>query len=480
MVLAGREQSGRLQLVIVEGTLQAVLAVQNVSHLAYVAHAWILYQRGVLIVGTVVWHGPSCSQPRTTDVLRFAQVGQGNDVAGVGSGACLVGYPHLYALDGDATGYGGQGAHVLVVGVAEMVCQIEVAVLFVVRYLYLVGCGVGTSTARHALAGRLLLAEDGLQFQFAELHVGAQTEQAAHTWHKAHVGRHGNVASLHQFYYLVLLALVLQFQVLRIVVKGGIRVVVQVHVHLVAHLGIDGHVYLHVEVQTEGTSAAGGKCGVVRGLHVGAYFQFCRTLGLDVHAAGAEYLFSRAQGEAHVGEVELAVALGKEEFLIALPVVLRYALAQAPVHVLLGGHHHWRGEVTGCGKQVQTLVVDGQETAQLHVSGVLVVTRCRLAGGGLGHGLALLGILGLAVTLHEGRSHLVCPVLLVVGNLGLQVVWVLEVGGAVLYVFGSFRGGSADGISRLLFLCGIVFLLVIALPGRSFLCVGARNKKRYM
>ena len=157
---------------------------------------------------------------------------------------------------------------------------------------------------------------------------------------------------------------------------------------------------------------------------------------------------------------------------------MRYALAQTPVHVLLGGHQNWRGEVTGCGKQVQTLVVDGQETAQLHVSGVLVVTRCRLAGGGLGRGLALLGILGLAVTLHEGRAHLVCPVLLVVGDLGLQVVGVLKVGGTVLYVIGGFRGGTADGISRLLFLRGIVLLLVGALSGGSLLCVGARNKKR--
>ena len=85
--------------------------------------------------------------PGTAYVLRFAQVGKGYDIAGVGGGAGLVGHPHLYTLDGHTAGYGGQGAHVLVIGVAEMVCQIEVTVLLIVRNFNLVGSGIGTSAA---------------------------------------------------------------------------------------------------------------------------------------------------------------------------------------------------------------------------------------------------------------------------------------------------------------------------------------------
>ena len=386
----------------------------------------------------------SVALPGTAYVLRFAQVGKGYYVAGVGSGACLVGHPHLYSLYGNTAGYGGQGAHVLVVGVAEMVCQIEVAVLLIVRNPNLVGSGIGTSAARDTLAGRLLLTEDGLQFQFAELHVGAQTEQTAHARHKPHVGRHGDVAGFHQFDYLILLAVVFQFQVLLVVVEGGVRVVVQAHVHLVAHLGIYGHVYLHVEVQTEGAASAGSKGGVVRRLHVAAYLQFCRTLCLDLHTTGTEYLFCRTQREAHVGEVELVVALCLEEFLVALPVVLCHTLAQAPVHVFLGSHQHRWGKVTGCSAQCQAVCVGRQETAQLHVGGVLVVTALG-CGGLVGSGLFFLRLLVLALFIlaHQDCTHLVCSVLLVVCHFGLQVIGILKVGGTVLYVFSGFGGGAA-------------------------------------
>ena len=72
------------------------------------------------------------------------------------------------------------------------------------------------------------------------------------------------------------------------------------------------------------------------------------------------------------------------------------------------------------------------------------------------------------------------PTLLVVGNLGLQVIGVLKVGGTMLHILGCLSGGSAYRIAWLLFLDSIVLLLGAALLGERPLRVGTRNKKRYM
>ena len=122
--------------------MQTILRFENITSLADVSHGRVFHKRGVLVVGTVVGYGASCSLPWTTYVLWFSKVGQCQYVASVGGSTCLVGYPHLYAFDRHTAGYGGQCAHVLVVGVTEVVCQIEVTVFLIVRNLYFVGGGI--------------------------------------------------------------------------------------------------------------------------------------------------------------------------------------------------------------------------------------------------------------------------------------------------------------------------------------------------
>ena len=254
--------------------MQTIFAIQNIAHLTDVTEIGVFHQCGILVVGTVVGHRTACSQPWAAYVLWFAQVGQRYNVSCIGGSTGLVGHPYLYAFDIYTTGYGGQSAHILVVGIAEMVCQIEVFVFFVVSDGYLITGGIRTATARYALAGRFLLTEHRLQGKLAKLYLRVQAKQTAHAWYQTHIGWHGYVASLHQLDYLVLLTIIFQLQILSIIIKRCIRVVLQIEIHLVAHLGRNAQVYLHIKVQAKGFSATGGQSGIVRRLHIATNLQF--------------------------------------------------------------------------------------------------------------------------------------------------------------------------------------------------------------
>ena len=132
-------------------------------------------------------HSATGTLPRPSNVLRFAQVGQGYDIAGVGCSTGFVGHPHLNTLYRHTTGYCRQGAHVLVIGIAEVMGKIKVPILFVIRYRNLITGSVNSSTTRYTLTGRFLLTEYSLEFQFAELDISTETEQAAHSRHETYI-----------------------------------------------------------------------------------------------------------------------------------------------------------------------------------------------------------------------------------------------------------------------------------------------------
>ena len=88
-----------------------------------------------------------------------------------------------------------------------------------------------------------------MQIELSKLHVGADTKQCGGTRHERVVGWKRDVTSFNQFHDFVLLAFVLQLQVLRVEIEGRIRVVVDIEVHLVAHLGIHREIDFLVEVE---------------------------------------------------------------------------------------------------------------------------------------------------------------------------------------------------------------------------------------
>ena len=80
---------------------------------------------------------------------------------------------------------------------------------------------------------------------------------------------------------------------MRVEVEGGIGVVVQVHVHLVAHSSIHVHIDFLIEIHAGGLAVAHGQRRVVDVLHRGTELQLGRSLGLDTHAALTENLLGR-------------------------------------------------------------------------------------------------------------------------------------------------------------------------------------------
>ena len=88
--------------------------------------------------------------------------------------------------------------------------------------------------------------------------------------HQRVVRWEGDVTCLHQLDNLVLLAVVLQLQALGVKLKGGVGVVVQLQVHLVAHASIDAQVDFLVKVEGRGLTVADRQRGVLNVLDCGA------------------------------------------------------------------------------------------------------------------------------------------------------------------------------------------------------------------
>ena len=300
--------------------------------------------------------------------------------------------------------------------------QEEVAVLLIFGGTELEGVRLGTALAAHALAGALLLAHHGLHPQFAELQVGAQAEQAAHTRHQPHVAGKRHIAGLYEFDDIILLAVILEFEVLRVIVEGGLGVVVEVHVHLVAHLSRKREIDFLVEVETKGLATVGGQCRVVHVFHVGPHLQFCASLGLDLHPARTEDFLRRSQVKLHVGKVELVLPFCFKGFGILLPVVAAHTLADAPLLVFLGSHQQGGVQVRERHARLIAQRIGAQQAAHRGEGGRLSAFARGGRGGGrpgiLACSLVALRIVGAA----QGGAYGIGVVLLVIGDLGLQVL----------------------------------------------------------
>ena len=280
--------------------------------------------------------------PTAVAYLRvLSEVSQSDDATSVRGGSRLVGNPYLHTGDLDTRRQVGQCRHRLVVTLSEIVRQEEVAVLLIVSHVHLEGCGVRTSLRGHALRRRFLLREYRLQFQPAELHIRADTEEARSALHQRVVRGEGNVSCLHEFDDLIFLAVVFQLQVLRIEVEGGVGVVVQVHVHLVTHLAVHVQVDLLVEVEGCGLPVTDRQRGIVDAFEVDTHLQLCRSLSLDAHPTRAEDLLCWSQVKVHVGKRELLLPFVLHVLGILLPEEVAQQPFLAPFPVFLWRHQHW-------------------------------------------------------------------------------------------------------------------------------------------
>ena len=340
-------------------------------------------QGGILAIGTVIGdfrlHSPTPLWRRT-----LCQIGKGEDVARIAGRSRLVGHPHLYASNVDTRSQRRQLLHGGIVALAEILAEEEVAVFLVVGDIEFEGGELCATLGRDTLGGGVLLRDDSLQLELTKLHIRADTKQAAGTLDERVVGGERDIASLNEFDDFVLLALVAQLQVLGIPVGGGIGVVVERHVDLIAHLTRHIDIDFLVEVDGLGLTVALRQRGVVDILEVGTQLQFGSTLRLDAHTTRTENLLGRTEVEVHIGKVELLLALVGYVLGILLAEEALALLALAPLAILLGSHQHGGVQIGVAHLRAQHIDVQGVVILHLPLD-ILREVQVEGAGVEVGH-----------------------------------------------------------------------------------------------
>ena len=324
----------------------------------------------------------------------LGQIHEAHDIARLFVAALLVGNPHLDAVDAHPRRYVGQLRGKLVVVVAEEVGQEEVAVLVVGIGPNLEGGRLGTAAGVDRLRLRLLLRNQGRGGELAELHGGLDTEEGRAASYERRPGSHAHVTGLDVLDDFVLLALVLQLEVLGVEVEGSIGVVVHVERHLVAHLGGDRCLYLFVEIEVGLFTRTHRQGRVVELVVLQAHIQLDRALGGQLHAAGAEDLLEGPERKVHVEEVELRLAVLGKVLGIALAVILLHRLAQRVLVVLVGREHEGGSDIDTGHPRVNHIAVSlgvilhlGLQVRRvLQVHGSLLVNLVVRLGHRFGHG----------------------------------------------------------------------------------------------
>ena len=215
------------------------------------------------------------------------------------------------------------------------------------------------------------------QFQTTELHIGAHTEQALCTADQTRVRPHRHVTRFDEFHDFVLLSLVAQFELLRVEVESRVGVVVEVHVHLVAHLTVEREVHFFVKVKAEDAAVAFGQRGVV-GEAVGRPdFQFGRSLSAHTHPAGAEDFFGRPERKLHIAEVELVFAARLKLLVVTAAEIVAHRLFDAHATHLVA--RHVKGHIQPLPAEPRAVFVRPRrlvvEKSRFEVLGVLHVAR---------------------------------------------------------------------------------------------------------
>ena len=147
------EQSCLFQFLIVGSAYKSTDTIEHAARLVDVSRSGIhAHHRRILVVGIVVGHGFSCHTPyrvRHTDVLT--KVGECHKITCISGCSCLVGHPDFHTVDGHAGGHVGQGFHGIVIFVAKILRQEEVAVFLIVGHIDFKGGELHAALGRHAL-----------------------------------------------------------------------------------------------------------------------------------------------------------------------------------------------------------------------------------------------------------------------------------------------------------------------------------------
>ena len=181
--------------------------------------------------------------------------------------------------------------------------------------------------------------------------------------------------------------------------EGSFGVVAHVQVQLIAHLTIDIHLDLLVEIKDVVVSRAFGQRRVIHILVLKAEEQLSRTLHFQAHATRAKHFVCWTDIELHVRNIEFAFVIVLHFANLRLP-VLSHLFAFAISAILVHGHHVGRRNIHVANTRVHDIVA--RHWVILHVGGHVVgilqiqttLWTCQFFVGVCSH------------SLHLQRSHL--------------------------------------------------------------------------
>ena len=213
-VLAAGQQSRTLDLLEILTAFHAVLTFQRGTRLLQVA------ERGrtdELIQGVAVIiraSGRSATPVGYRVLAVFSEVREGDDVTRLVVVAAFVGDPDLNLIDRESARYIRHTRHRLFVVVAEEMTQEEMSVLVVVIAADVELRSLCATLAAHRLRLTILLRNQRLNLQLAELQIRLDTEQRLAAPNQRARQVHRYVSGLNRLDDIVFLAFVIQFQVL--------------------------------------------------------------------------------------------------------------------------------------------------------------------------------------------------------------------------------------------------------------------------
>ncbi len=232
--------------------------------------------------------------------LPLAQIGERNEVAHFRGRASAVGYPDLQTRNLHGRLNDRQGAHPLLVVVAEVMAQKEVAVGLVGIALNEEFLGGRTPLNVEVLALAALLRHDRGHGRISKLELPLQTEQALRARDEASARGQADVAHLQRLDDVVFGAFEIQLHFV-LKRKRGLRIVIDLHVQTIAQLTGGVHLHFLVKVEREGLPVAFGHDRVFNVLKAQSKPNFRRALRPNFQLIRPKDVLDRRIGNGHVG-----------------------------------------------------------------------------------------------------------------------------------------------------------------------------------
>ena len=122
-------------------------------------------------------------------------------------------------------------------------------------------------------------------------------------------------------------------------IKRRIGVIIQVHIHLVAHLSIHIEVDFLIEIHCSCATTIERKCRIFQVLMCEPHAQFGRSLRANPHTARTKNLLGRSKIKVHVAEIKLIFPLAHKDFSILFPKEGIPLLMISPPQIFFLRHH---------------------------------------------------------------------------------------------------------------------------------------------